>query len=177
MRWACTNVSACCVEKLSTSHPFEQTPIVPIQHFIMRNIRSYLPAGRRNVVRRGIVGSDHRVPLAEVSAELVTIIEVGLGIGDLRNVAADTHLAAQAFPVEWGLRVSDSLDQTWPGQLRVEPVDLSRVCTNTCAVSPYPSDSTSGSPRVRENSVQPDSHPRLQYSLALRRLRTTTRGA
>ena len=67
-------------------------------------------------------------------------------------------MPSQASPAEWGLRVEGSLDPMWPGQPRVEPIDLSRVCTNTCAVSLYPSDSTSGCPPVRENSVQPDNH-------------------
>jgi hypothetical protein len=71
-------------------------------------------------------------------------------------------MPAQAFPLEWGLQVAGSLDQTKPGQLRVALVDPSRVCTNTCAGWPYPSDSTSGSPPVRENSVQQDNHPHVQ---------------
>jgi hypothetical protein len=71
-------------------------------------------------------------------------------------------MPAQAFPVEWWLRVADSLDQMWPGQLRVEPIDLSRVYTNTYAVLLYRSDSTSGCPPVRENSVQPDNHRRVR---------------
>ena len=78
----------------------------------------------------------------------------------------------QAFPLEWGLRVEGSLDHSldlmWSGQLRVPPAEPSRAGTNTCAVSPYPCDSTSGSPLVPGNSVRQDNHPRARYLLTLR---------
>jgi hypothetical protein len=74
-------------------------------------------------------------------------------------------MPAQAFPLEWWL-VAGSLDhapdQMWPGQLRVAPVDLSRVGTNTCAVSPYPCDSANGYPLVPGNSVRQDNRPRAR---------------
>ena len=70
-------------------------------------------------------------------------------------------MPSQAFPLERWL-MAGSLDQMWPGQLRVAPVDLSRVGTNTCAASPYPCDSTNGSPLVPGNSVRQDNRPRAR---------------
>ena len=78
-------------------------------------------------------------------------------------------MPSQASPAEWGMRVEGSLDPMWPGQLRILPADPSRVHTNTCAVSPYPCDSTSGSRPAPKNSVQQDNHPRVQLLWALQR--------
>jgi hypothetical protein len=71
-------------------------------------------------------------------------------------------MASQASPVDSGVRVAGSLDYMKFRQLRVPSADLPRVCTNTCAELPYPSDSTSGYPSARGNSAQQDSHPRVQ---------------
>ena len=65
-------------------------------------------------------------------------------------------MPSQAYPMEWGACVTGSLDRMLLAQPRVAPTDPSHVCTNTCAVSPNPCDSTSGSPPARVNSEAHD---------------------
>src|SRR5262245_57696484 len=68
-------------------------------------------------------------------------------------------MPVQARPALLEVKVVVSLDQVWPGRLRVAPTCPSRVCTSTCAVSWHPCGSTSAGRPVRENSVQQDIHP------------------